>query len=299
MNQNNLPSIPSNPYGNYPPAQRTPMDGVFNVSPKIAEVWLELNVCNYRVWTQEKTDLWVRQIESGSWLVTHEAIGFDWNGNLFDGQHRLKAIIQTGQTVPLRVVTGITPEAAGVVDTGAKRTADDALRNGGFHNVSTIGTTARFWARRTRKRGKVTLQPNEVLELAMFMDGIGAIAQAAQAVYNAQSGVRQMQAGPICIAGYLVHTHRDAATVSEYFKFVTTVATGTELKAGSAALALFQRLARERDQARNRGRGKIGQDLLVALILSAFRAHMRGSIIKRLVIQGDETPSDLPYIDRA
>lgn len=285
-------------HSSYPFASRTPMDGVFNVTPEIAAAWLELND-NYRVWQQSVTDRWVRQIETGAWLVTHEALGFDWNGALFDGQHRLRAIVQSGVTVPMRVVTGITPEAAGVVNTGAPRTADDALRNAGFHNVSTIATTVRFWARRSSKRGKATLQPNEVLSMANAMDGLQAVAQAAQGVYNAQTGALMMQAGPVCIAGYLIHDTRPPMVVSEYFKFLTSVATGADLKAGSAALALSQRLTRERDQARVRGRTKVSQDLLVSLILSAFRAHQRGGDIKRLVIQGDETPSDLPYIDRA
>ena len=281
---------------NYPHASRTPRNGVFLVSPDIAAAWLELND-NYRVWQQSVTDRWVRQIDSGGWIVTHEALGFDWNGKLFDGQHRLHAVVQSGQTIPLRVVIGVDPAAAGVVNTGAPRTADDALRNAGFHNVSTVATTARYWTRRTSTHGKRTLQPNEVLGIATAMDGIHSIAQGAISIYNAQA-IPQMQAGPICIAGYLIHAHRDAEAVAEFFRFMATVATGVDMQAGSAALALSQRLTRERDQARIRGRGRIGQDLLVALILSAFRAHQRGTAITRLVVQGDECPTDLPYIDR-
>lgn len=82
--------------------------------------------------------MYVRDMENGSWLVTGESIKFDYNGNLIDGQHRLQAIINSGQTFLLAVTTGLSPDAIRAIDKPAVRSVRDdktmlGIRNGAFY----------------------------------------------------------------------------------------------------------------------------------------------------------------------
>jgi hypothetical protein len=65
---------------------------------------------------------------AGEYLLTHQPIAFDALGRLIDGQHRLAAVVQSGVTVQMWVITGADPETFGVVDTGLARRPTQFLR---------------------------------------------------------------------------------------------------------------------------------------------------------------------------
>lgn len=76
-----------------------------------------------------------REMTAGAWRVTNQGIGFDRNGALVDGQHRLFAGSSAGANVAFdtMVTVGLDPRAREVIDSGLKRTAGDlfAWRNDG------------------------------------------------------------------------------------------------------------------------------------------------------------------------
>src|SRR5690606_39031073 len=80
----------------------------------------------------------------GAWQITGEAIKFDTNGALADGQHRLSAVVESGASVDMLVVRGVAPEAQTVMDSGAKRTASDALTLVGQKHPAVLAAAARF-----------------------------------------------------------------------------------------------------------------------------------------------------------
>jgi hypothetical protein len=93
---------------------------VVSVTPQLAKEWLTKNIGNNRKLMKGKIDKWATSMLDGEWIVA-ESIKFDKNGNLFDGQHRLMAVIQTGLTIDFLVTEGYDPKAAQVVDIGANR----------------------------------------------------------------------------------------------------------------------------------------------------------------------------------
>tara|TARA_R110002167_G_scaffold26380_7_gene90910 strand:- start:3034 stop:3915 length:882 start_codon:yes stop_codon:yes gene_type:complete len=291
------------PKNKYPIADSSaPENGVFLIAPEAAYVWLDTrNNDNWRGLKPAQVAKYLRQIRNGQWVVTHEAIGFDWNGQLFDGQHRLAAIVEYGKPVPMRVVVGVDPKAREVVDSGMARTVGDTLAASGYTNTPTMATVARFWHRRTNGHtSRVALAPVEVAAIVKDMPGLEAICAEAMGTYSTMKGVKLFGPGPVAIAAYCISVERTHRMVREFFKFMKTVASGVGFEPGSAELALSHRLQREREAAKATGRTSVGQDLLVALILSGFRASRRkGSSISRLVLSGNETPSDLPYLDRS
>ena len=57
-----------------------------------------------------------------------EAIRFDTNGNLIDGQHRLAAIVDSGVAIELLTMKGLAPESRHTIDQGRRRSVSDRLR---------------------------------------------------------------------------------------------------------------------------------------------------------------------------
>lgn len=117
---------------------------VSEVTPMLAESWLKLNARNRPI-VQARVDQYARDMRDGRWALTHQAIGFDNEGRLADGQHRLTAIVQSGITTPLLVVYGMEPDATSHIDTGRARTAGDMLSiMDGITNPYVIASIASF-----------------------------------------------------------------------------------------------------------------------------------------------------------
>ena len=68
-----------------------------------------------------------KDMRAGNWRVTGDCIKFDKDGNILDGQQRLRAISLVGTAIETYVVYGIDPAAKTVMDTGKVRTASDVL----------------------------------------------------------------------------------------------------------------------------------------------------------------------------
>lgn len=103
------------------------------ITPKIAEKMLSSNTHNRPVY-QLTVDCYARDMRLGLWRPNNQGIGFDINGVLIDGQHRLWAIIQSGVTLEMLVVTELPIESQLTVDTGKLRGVGDNLHLIGVDN---------------------------------------------------------------------------------------------------------------------------------------------------------------------
>lgn len=100
---------------------------VCTITPEIARQWLDVNHKN-RPLRDRGADAYGRDVKSGNWVVTGDTIKFDWFGCLFDGQHRLTAVVNSGHSITSLVVWGVDPEARKYTDTGMARQYRDVLR---------------------------------------------------------------------------------------------------------------------------------------------------------------------------
>lgn len=105
------------------------------VTPQMAAAWLESNEGNRNV-RKVKVNTYAKSMRAGDWVITGEGVKFDWNGRLFDGQHRLLAVVQAKTAVPMFVFRELDPNAQTVVDTGAKRSPADALKFAGVEHYT-------------------------------------------------------------------------------------------------------------------------------------------------------------------
>jgi hypothetical protein len=119
------------------------------ITPAIAEAYLGKNLSNRHIRNGHVTAL-ASDMTAGRWQPTHMALGFDTDGNLIDGQHRLLAIIQSGVSQWMLVVREVAKSVQEVIDAGAARSGADALKLSGRVDsnhpaVAAVARTAILW----------------------------------------------------------------------------------------------------------------------------------------------------------
>jgi len=99
---------------------------VMTVTPKLAAEWLERNHCNRPI-SQRMVEEYKWLINEGKFYLTHQGVAFDTQDRLRDGQHRLRAIVETGTSAKMVVATGLGEEALQAIDSGRRRTDQQVL----------------------------------------------------------------------------------------------------------------------------------------------------------------------------
>lgn len=99
---------------------------VTDITPALAQEMLDTSIGN-RPLSQHNLKVLVGAMKRGEWRVTSQGIGFDKEGHLRDGHHRLTACIKSGVTIPSLFVLGMGDDAYDVTDTGLARSYADRL----------------------------------------------------------------------------------------------------------------------------------------------------------------------------
>lgn len=93
------------------------------ITPQVAERWLKLNYGGNRPLANDRVIEFATSMATGKWTLTHQGICFSDTGKLLDGQHRLSAIIKSGVSVQMLVVTGVSEDTFRAIDIGKVRPA--------------------------------------------------------------------------------------------------------------------------------------------------------------------------------
>ncbi len=99
---------------------------VEEISPSLALALLERNTHNRAV-SDERVQVYARDMKAGVWQDNNQGIAFGRDGKLYDGQHRLWAVVESQTPVRMLVVRGLAPEARETIDQGRARTLSDTL----------------------------------------------------------------------------------------------------------------------------------------------------------------------------
>ena len=102
------------------------------IGPATAQKYLEKQARN-RPLNKRTVDRYVTAMSAGAWELTHQGIAFDKDGALFDGQHRMAAVVQSGKTIEFSVSRYVKNDDVPmlVVDSGHARNSGDRLVIGG------------------------------------------------------------------------------------------------------------------------------------------------------------------------
>jgi len=100
------------------------------VTPALAAEWLKSNTRNRSIDLNAVNRL-VEVIESGGWRTTHQGIAIGSDGTLYDGQHRLRAIVRANVPVMVVVTTGLVSDDLPAIDSNVgkgNRTPADIMK---------------------------------------------------------------------------------------------------------------------------------------------------------------------------
>lgn len=126
-----------------------------NCTPAMARTLLEKNGRNRSI-NKSNVNALVNDIMEDQWYPNGDAISFYASGDVAEGQHRLKAIIISGKTIPILVVFGLKPEAAIGMGSGKSRNSRAIAKiNGENLPAAAIGMTG-FYLQIESKRSKIS-----------------------------------------------------------------------------------------------------------------------------------------------
>lgn len=113
------------------------------MTPQEAKKLLERNTVNRPI-RKSKVAEYADDMLKGNWRYTGDSIKISRDGELLDGQHRLKAILISGKTVEIEMITGLEEDIFRHLDKGVKRTITDGLSIRGFKNTHNIAAIAKI-----------------------------------------------------------------------------------------------------------------------------------------------------------
>jgi hypothetical protein len=96
------------------------------VTPQMAMQYLDTNHDNRRV-NQDRVKLFAEDMRMGRWKLNHQGLAFDENGELFDGQHRLWAVIEADKSIEFMITKGLSRDVVTTIDAGRSRSIADQL----------------------------------------------------------------------------------------------------------------------------------------------------------------------------
>lgn len=121
------------------------------ITPEWATKALARNIHN-RPKSHDRIELYARDMKRGQWVINHQGIAFDENGDLLDGQTRLEAVVLAGVAVDMMVTTGLPILAANSKSLHTMDTVDNCrirsngqnlgLRHG-YKNGNRVAASAR------------------------------------------------------------------------------------------------------------------------------------------------------------
>jgi len=115
-----------------------------SVTPAQAKFWLETTNTRNRPLSKSRVQLYATAMRTGLWRhPTGEAIIFDWNGTLQDGQTRLAAQVEADCEIDYWILENADPDDFNVIDQGRSRTASQVVAMKGMSNHGEIASIAR------------------------------------------------------------------------------------------------------------------------------------------------------------
>jgi hypothetical protein len=257
------------------------------ITPAIAAEYLKSNTGNRPV-NSRMVQKYKQEMVQGKWMVSNQAIGFDRNGRLTDGQHRLHACVAAATPFTTIVIRGLEPEVFTVIDTHAARTGGQVAKIAGVTNAAGCVAVITSHLLYEASAGKTSVSHALIgnVSARAKLEMIEADPERVQRSYAIARRAWD-QCGviiPSLLGGlhYTVSkTMPDAADA-----FVEAIGSGENMKQGDPRMTLRNRLIDRRAKVH-----KERIEWLLVLHAYAWNAFVEGRSIKKLLYRaGDSVP---------
>jgi len=204
---------------------------VLTITPEMAKRCLEKNNIENRNLSPSRVQAIAEDIKNGKWILTHQGIAFDNDGNLLDGQHRLAACIKANIPIKVFVTKGMTKESCVAVDNVRPRSVNDHARQLGMDISTSHSAIAQILEYGAGAQDHISM--DRKLELiTKYQEGIGFAVKVCRSATKFQSPSKAV----IARAFYTQDHAKLARFMDVYISMVT------ENKSESAAVILHKYL---------------------------------------------------------
>jgi hypothetical protein len=251
------------------------------VTPKKAMEWLKRNIHN-RPFSKIHVGYLVALLRDGKYKLNGEAIKFNSNGDLIDGQHRLMACVESGVSFQSLIVRGLEHEAFDTLDGGRPRSAADVLARHGEKNCNTLAAACRavFLIEKYGVFNEVkSVRRDQIADALAATPGLRASTDFAMATRTNLIG------RSIVAALHYLFSQKDARAADAFWEHVLK---GEGLTAGMPEYRLRERLIKEKA-----AMGRLRAPDAYALAIKAWNFRRDGQACKQLKLGPDE---DFPKI---
>lgn len=210
------------------------------VTPDIAKEWLSRGIDNNRNIRPSHVDGLARDMSAGQWVAdSGNLIRFDDRGRLFDGQHRLSAVVKSGVSCSMWVGFNLPPDAFTVTDTNKGRSAADAIDMEGMPNGTAVAALTRMVLTWERTGGKSVRQPHSNPTNREILTRAKSDPLVHDAVRSVKSRTRIREMPPsVASFGYWLFRQIDRDATGEFMRGVLS---GEGLSTGDPRLAYRRR----------------------------------------------------------
>jgi hypothetical protein len=273
------------PLDHFPPQQ--PHARIVTITPDYAAMLVGMNPRNRNI-SSRNFDVLVRALRNGEWQLNGEAIKIDINGHILDGQHRLRAVIETGISIETYLIEGLRPETQDTMDTGKSRGLNDVLAIRGEKNTSNLAAAIRriyLYKRYGIKSAAVGSIPTTNHECIAFFVRNPDIEE----LLGPAKRLAKTAKLPTSLAAMLIYafTEIDPEDAQVFFEKLET---GIGLPQGHPIQILRETLRRLYDS-----RGATNQMYIAALVIKAWNKYRAGAIITLLKFTpGGANPEQFP-----
>lgn len=247
---------------------------VEKITPKAAEAMLAQNGSNRPI-TPSLVRRYGDEMRAGRWNTNGQGIIFSPEGQLLDGQHRLKAIIESGMTVEMFVVRGVPAERFETMDSGRARTVGDVLGAQSYKNANNLAAIARLsW---NYVAGASMGYGPTKSALVQFVHKYPYLSDVTQQIVAARLPIPASPTGAVLFIANAGHERY----ATQALDFLDGLRTGENLTRGDPRLTLREWFYAQRA----RERGAVGTEVAFAATARAWNAFCHGrelAIIKQL-----------------
>lgn len=244
------------------------------IAPADAEEILAANTENNRNIKLAQVDKYARDMMAGRWEDNGETIKIDTNGKLIDGQHRMRAVLESGTTVHFWVARDLPPETIHTVDVGVSRKYSDQLKIRNFGNTMQLGAFLRrvfLWDRGLRTT-KGTMAPSNV-ELDSYLDNNEELISLAMSRAQDCGKYFKPLTPSVAAAAFFLCARKDMAMANEYFDKLIDPA---NIDSGHPVMRLRSRLYNTQR--------KLSPDEKLALTIRAWNHFRSGESVETIVV---------------
>ena len=230
-------------------------------------------------------------IREGRWRLNGQPIIFDEEGFLLDGQHRLSAIVASGESVPVLIVEGVAASSFDTIDTGIHRGLRDVLDIEGVeyaHEVASGVPVAmalenqRLAMSRTAGKKKKGRFIPDVPETHAWFNAHPIIVESARLCATRKHARLILGTGNM-IGCHYVTALKDRSAADDFF---TSVNHGEGMHRTDPPMRLREKMGNDRMMKRT-----LSQASKCGMILKAWNAFRRGEKLHQLRWNdGDEFP---------